>query len=469
IAPYSYFWTPVGGINATANNLAAGTYSCIITDANGCSTIVNATINEPGVFFIQCVESTPIACVGDSGAVTAIPNGGVPPYTYSWSSGATTATANGLPPGGYTCVVTDANAATTSCFITLFPATPINAAIFTNDPTTLCYGASALLESLPNIAYTYQWKKYGNPIAGEISNTINTTGKGNYTLCVTDSNGCSAESNVIVITKIGTTPAVITSPSVVFCKGDSLKLTVNSIPGSTYQWFRNGNLIPGATDSCYYTTGAGGYKVKKTDQNGCLAVSNKITVGITKPSVAITALAPHALPGPINVCVGETVVLVGSASGGAAPYTYQWFKWKKAIAGETSATYTSTVNTAQTNNRGGFRLQATDANGCTAKSRPNVQIIEVCRIGQFAKAHELELHVYPNPFSNTVSLDVVSSGDAPILIKVSDITGRVILEQKFNVADSIIPLYLQELEQGIYFIDAVQSDKKVSKKIIKAN
>ncbi|MEG2103535.1 MAG: SprB repeat-containing protein, partial [Flavobacterium sp.] len=108
IAPYTFNWG--GGITTEdRTGLAAGTYTVTITDANGCTGTVSATVTQSAPMSAT-TSQTNIACNGGSnGTASIVVTGGTAPYTYSWSpSGGTAATASGLAAGTYTVTVTDA-------------------------------------------------------------------------------------------------------------------------------------------------------------------------------------------------------------------------------------------------------------------------------------------------------------------------------------------------------------------------
>src|SRR6202008_1716834 len=113
---YTYSWAPSGGTGATASGLAAGTYTCTITDANGCTFTHSVTIVNAGSPAASIVSSTNILCFGgNNGSSTATATGGTGPYTYAWTpSGGTGATATGLIAGAYTVTATDANGCTST-------------------------------------------------------------------------------------------------------------------------------------------------------------------------------------------------------------------------------------------------------------------------------------------------------------------------------------------------------------------
>jgi hypothetical protein len=90
-------------------NLPAGTYTFLLTDANGCMVPLTAEVLQPAPLAVD-VQATDAVCFGSStGSATASASGGTPPYTYIWSNGATGAVLDALPAGAYALSVTDAN------------------------------------------------------------------------------------------------------------------------------------------------------------------------------------------------------------------------------------------------------------------------------------------------------------------------------------------------------------------------
>jgi len=117
-APYNYSWSS-GASTATATGLGAGTYSVTVSDANGCTVSGSVTITSPtplladaGPTAIVYVGYGPSACA----TLNASASGGCPPYSYSWSTGATTASTLVCPtaPTTYTVTITDANGCSSS-------------------------------------------------------------------------------------------------------------------------------------------------------------------------------------------------------------------------------------------------------------------------------------------------------------------------------------------------------------------
>jgi len=106
-APFTYSWN-TGATTKTVNNLASGTYTVTVTDANNCTTIGATTIGQPPALVVS-TSATAATSGQNNGTATASPSGGTPGYQYTWSNGGSTAQITGLAPGTYTVFVRDAN------------------------------------------------------------------------------------------------------------------------------------------------------------------------------------------------------------------------------------------------------------------------------------------------------------------------------------------------------------------------
>lgn len=107
--PYTY---SIDGTNffsvSTVNNLAAGTYTVTVKDANGCLKTFSTTITQPTAVTSSGVST---ASTGTNGTITITGQGGLTPYTYSINGTSYTSSSlfSNLAPGTYTCYVKDAN------------------------------------------------------------------------------------------------------------------------------------------------------------------------------------------------------------------------------------------------------------------------------------------------------------------------------------------------------------------------
>jgi len=156
---------------------------------------------------------------------------------------------------------------------------------------------------------------------------------GNYTLVVTDGTGCSAQTtvNVPVFPAPSTTISPLTPTA--FCSGGDCTLEATAVAGNTYQWYDNGIVIAGATNTSYTATGNGSYKVEVTDVNGCSAIT-------TAPTNTVLLDTPGVNPGDtVLLCNGETITLSVDVNGVGSGIAYQWQKNGSNIGGSISNSY----------------------------------------------------------------------------------------------------------------------------------
>lgn len=341
--PYSYLWSN-GETSFSAAVLAAGTYSVVITDANGCTTGTSFTITEPSALSASASSSNASCNGGSNGSVNVSANGGSSPYSYSWSNGATSASVSGLSAGTYSVTVTDANGCTTTASATVGQPSAISLSTSSFDAScgSAMDGSVDLSVSGGTAPYSYAWSN------GASTQDLASVSAGSYSVTVSDANGCTASSNATV----GENSTLASSASAmdVSCNGGSNGTASASASGGlapySYAWNNGGtsSTISGLT--------AGSYSLTVTDAAGCSSVAS---VNVGQPS----ALVANASSIDIS-CNGAAD---GSASvnvsGGTALYSYSWSNGGSgsSLSGLSAGTYSVTV---------------TDANGCTATASASV-------------------------------------------------------------------------------------------------
>jgi hypothetical protein len=375
-APYTYNISP--GFNSTLSGnvvilapSAVGAYSVIVTDVNGCtgwSTFVNFQ-TPPANFNVTAANDT---CGQGAGAVYLnYQNGGTPPFTYLWSTGATTAIINNLVAGSYTCVVTDANGCSQS-----FGAT-INSTSFSshnqNIKTLYCSTIDTILNSS---AGTPPFTYFATPSVTVNGNGSIMTGfapNTTYTITSIDGAGCAATVSI-------TSNAV---PSVTFvntwpmqCSPDvNVNIQVNNLFDSLYVVDAFTNLPLFTFNSTYNFAGTNGniqfsilpgnYNVAVVDANGCSASTVVNAFNFYNPLVLN---AMQSAPDNCGAGVGE---ITASLSGGAGVFNaYMYlYKW---INGNYTYVSTSTTGVFTGLTAGNYDVQGTDVNGCVANASVTV-------------------------------------------------------------------------------------------------
>ncbi|CAF0787684.1 unnamed protein product [Rotaria sordida] len=357
VAPYTYSFN--GGAFNSSNSyvgLAAGTYSVVVRDANGCtSPAVVVTITQPnGALSANVGNQTNILCYGAAtGSFSINANGGTAPYQFSLNGGAYNSSnvfAN-LTAGIYLVVVRDANGCTSSPVVVTLtqPNAPLSGSI-TNSTNVLCFGAatgSATVVAVGGVQpYSYSW----NTTPAQTGNTATGLTAGTYTVTVTDFNGCSIQRTVTISQPATPISAAITNITPVSCfGGNNGSATVTASGGTgalSYSW----NTTPVQHTATATSLTAGNYIVTITDGNGCTTTR---PVTITQPASSVTA----ALVSQTNVsCFGDNNgAATITASGGTAPIVVTW-----------NTVPQQTGLTASNLTPGTYIATATDANGCNA-------------------------------------------------------------------------------------------------------
>lgn len=189
---YTYSWSN-GASGPGITNLAVGSYSVTITDANGCEIIQYFSIEAPDCQLSVQVAGNDVSCAGSSdGTATANVSNNSGNVIYHWSTGSTSQTIGGLPAGTYSVTVTDnACAVTRTVTITAPSAIVINPSVVS--PT--CTGSNGSITINVNggtPSYTYLWSN------GATTQNINNIGAGTYLVTVTDSRQCSRVESIVV-------------------------------------------------------------------------------------------------------------------------------------------------------------------------------------------------------------------------------------------------------------------------------
>lgn len=194
-SPYTYLWSN-GKTTATITGLSSGTYTLTATDNKGCTKSAVATVSCVASTLSVTTSSVNVKCNGgNNGSATALASG-TPPYSYTWSTVPvqTTATATGLSAGTYIVTVKDAaNITKTASATVVNPAALVSNTTPTNASSCSASDGNATSSvSGGTSPYAYLWSN------GKTTSSITGLAVGNYTLTVTDANGCKKSTSTAV-------------------------------------------------------------------------------------------------------------------------------------------------------------------------------------------------------------------------------------------------------------------------------
>lgn len=276
-------------------------------------------------------------CQFDTLTMTANTGAG---YTYQWKlngtalAGASAITFKTGSAGNYSVIVTSIYGCPKESTPVSVVVNPLpTATVMPTAAQNLCTGTSGTLYANTGANLAYQWKLNSTNISGQTNATITSNLGGNYTVEVTNTiTGCKNTSTPPVAFILKPIPVAVATPltGTSFCQGNSTVISATSTFGNTYQWFMNGNAIPGANAATYSAAQAGSYTVL-IQRDGCTNTSNAI----------VTTVLPYINPvavavGNTQICNGDSVTLYTQSG---TNYNYQWYRNGIIIAGANSASY----------------------------------------------------------------------------------------------------------------------------------
>jgi|GEM_PF-362376 len=253
----------------TFSGLNPGNYTITVLDnTSGCSSVSAASVTiDPvvGAPTLSLVTSTSVTCIGDTdGALEISVAGGIAPYTYAWipNVGSGNILTN-LAAGSYDVTVTDdAGCSATATFTVGSPTAIAVNGVETNVICGTSDGSIATAVNGGTAPYTYAWTPNS-----EITSGLTGLAAGNYSVLVTDDNGCTATESFTISTT-GSLPIVIDPSYALIDAGETVQLTVTG--GQNYTWTPATGLsctnCPNPIASPTVTTT---YYVTATDPNGC--------------------------------------------------------------------------------------------------------------------------------------------------------------------------------------------------------
>lgn len=496
---FTFTWSN-GQTGATATAIAAGTYSVSATDSSGCFNAATVAVNNSGAPLVTVAVNNVFCNGGNNGSATANATGGVTPYSYNWSNGQTTASANGLTAGNYSVTVSDNNNCVTIKSTTI---TEPTALVLTTSSTNAACGSSngsaTATVSGGVTPYQYSWA------GGQTTANITGLSAGTYNVTVADANGC-LQSSSANISNAGAPSITVTSVNVNCAGGNNGNATVTATGGATpysYLW-SNGQTTATASGLI-----EGTYSVTVSDAVNCKSIGSA-TISAANPAPAVDLGADTASCGSISLNAGsgfssylwnngstaQTIsasisgvyfVTVTNANGcsnsdsvnvivnNAMPVD---LGADTLICLETDSSYVinagsgfsaylwsdSTTGQTLTVNTGGiYSVTVTDSNGCTDNDSVTVSF-QVC-LGLNEITGDFSVSVFPNPNKGIFTVETHNNASLPVKIEIFNVLGEkiyrsIISGQKSSVID------LKNYGSGIYFMQLKMGEKIVMRRIV---
>lgn len=346
--PFGLSWN-TGQSGSTISGLPAGSYTVTAIDVNGCSANASVSVTEPQELTINLFDED-IGCNGNPGAATASVQGGTPPYAYNWSTGETGEAITGLAPGSYSVSVTDANGCSINEDFDITEADGLN--VNATATPVLCSGETngsvSALATGGNGSYFYLWSN------GAQGASIGNMAPGEYTVNVSDSDGCEGSASVTIEEPAALNLTVFKSD--ISCAGMNDGTANATITGGTPPYVFNWNS--GDDAQVLSSLSAGTYMLEVTDGNGCQAVES---VQIIEPS----ALSGEALLLNPETCAGQDGQAIINAMGGTGNLSFNWSNG-------------STGNLLENVSSGIYSVTISDDNGCSVIN--NVEVPYECDV-----------------------------------------------------------------------------------------
>lgn len=477
----SFNWDNGAALTQMYQVSTAGTYSVVVTNANGCQGSDQLVISYNTLPAVDLGNDTAY-CAGTPFSLTLDAQN--PGAAYNWNNGAAvTQTYTAAAAGTYIVTVTDTNGCqgTGSLTVTQHALPVVNLG---ND-TSYCAGNTlSLLLDAGNPGSTYSWN--GSSIF--TSQVFAVSLAGTYSVIVTTAHGCSASDSVTVTQNA--LPTVDIEDNTFYCSGTPFSLVLDAgNPGASYNW-NNG----AASTQTYTATGAGTYSVIVTDANGCsnsdsMSIEEKplpvvdlgndtafcagtafsLTLDAQNPGasyswnggVATTqtftvteagtytvnvtdvygcsqthtlVISEHAQP---NVNLGSdisTTAATATLNAGSGFAQYQWFP-----GGQNTAQIT-------VNQSGTYSVTVSNGNGCVASDTVQVTFINTNAIPETAET--MVFAVFPNPSSGVLNIRTEEPG--AYTVQVYGLNGQALFSH--NSTETVTQIDLSQLSSGIYLL-----------------
>jgi hypothetical protein len=425
----TYAWSN-GSTTAVSSFSASGTYYVTASDGT-CSKIDSVVVNQ---------NSSPSVNIGHDTCVTpghtVIISAGSGYTSYVWNTGASTSSIIANLPGSYYVSVTN-QAGCTGVSDTVIVTS--GASVNLGTPTCLNAGSSYLLNATTAGANSYSWS------TGATTDTLRVTAAGTYYVTVTES-GCVATDSIIITS--GT--SVSLGHDTCINTGGSYLLSAGA--GATaYAW------SSGAVTDTFRVRAAGTYSVTVTE--GTCTASDTVVISICNHVIVGCAPVPYFRV--LNVSPANTVTISDSSYNLYGAVHYYW-NFGDGTGIDTTGSGTQ-VHTYGTPDLYTINLTVCDSCGCDTFSK----VVQVNSDGISDINGLMDVNLYPNPASNTCTLEINASQNLELGIDVNNILGAVVQTRKWQVVsgENRMQLDVTDLASGMYTLTIRSSSGQAVRKL----
>ena len=420
----SYLWMPGQQTTQSITVSTPGNYSVVVTNAMGLTaTSAPVTVSVTTSALVPMITSSaPLKlCQGNSLTLTASQAD-----TYQWSNGSTNRSITVSTAGSYSVAATAGGCSGTSAVtqVEVVPP-PASPAVTASGSLSICPGTAVTLTSEP--AGGYLWSN------GMTTRSIIVGSAGTYTVRAYSAPYCFSTSAVQSITQLPAPPVpVITPPGPLTLTSTSPTLTLTSTTASAYSW------NTGSSKQSILVRSQGSYRVTVTGANGCKATSSAVQVsanGCTPPPVPVITAS-----GPTTIIIGQSVTLTSSPASG-----YRW------STGQTTQSIT-------VDSPGVYNVRNYDGGYCFSTSLDVTVRVIYARKSNPISAEEEKANVepsslYPNPARGSVSFRFFGDDNGKRLIRIVDLTGRVVQSVVHECVQglNVLTLDISGLKAGVYY------------------
>jgi gliding motility-associated-like protein len=370
-AARTFLWSN-GRSTQNITGVGAGTYNVTVTDVRGCRATASTVVQSQSGLQATATGTNPTCFGFNNGSINIATTGGSANPTFLWNTGATTLSLANLFGGSYSLTIAETNGCVNTLQVQLVGPAALTLS-FDNIQNVSCFGAvdgsinSAVAGG--TLPYTYSWSN--------TTSNANASGlaAGNYTLLLSDFNGCTAgEAGAII------EPAALqVSLATIIDQLDCTLQPIGQVNSSTQGGTGTANVVwsDGNTESLRDDLGAGIYSITATDANGCTATTTSVT--IFAPILPLINAVFDTVNTNSHTVLTNTPVRIRATN---TPQTDVSYTWSVLSSNASSLSFSATnmPNATITPSRNGIYTilaQATSLDGCTVSDTLTLEVFDL--------------------------------------------------------------------------------------------